>query len=286
LDRLPGLHTLRSMWYGGEPLLRPKIIYDLADRLIEVSRQRSIDYSAAMISNGSRMTRDVAEQLYSRGLRKVQITLDGGRDDHDARRHYLSKKGSYDTIIANVKQWVYDIPIHIDLRVNIDVRNRDGIRALIDDLVAAGLSHLPNLKMYLAPVESVTLGCYSVADKMTKNLKFDQLESSMLRYAFENGPADLPYVPQFMGICAELKPHDFIVVPNGDVHKCWDTVSSSGKRIGTVFEMDALFESKSLLQQQWDSFDPFEHDTCRSCNILPNCSSFCAHKLINTCDAL
>ena len=108
----------------------------------------------------------------------------------------------------------------------------------------------------------------------------------MLRYAFENGLADLPYVPQFMGICSALKPHDFIVVPNGDVHKCWDTVSFSGKRIGTVFEMDALFESKSLLQQQWDSFDPFEHDTCRSCKILPNCSSFCAHKFINASDAL
>jgi len=286
LEQLPGLHTLRSTWYGGEPLLKPDIIYNLADRLIETNKSRNINYTASMISNGSRMTRSIAEKLYSRGLRSVQITLDGAREDHDSRRHYLSKKGSYDTIVSNMKEWIYEFPIQVDLRVNIDERNKDGVKSLIDDLVAEGLSNLPNLKMYFAPVESVTLGCHAVADKMIKKMQYGQLESDLLRYAFENGLADLPYPPYFMGVCSALRPYDFIVVPNGDVHKCWDTVSFPNKRIGSVFEMDALFQNKSPLQQQWEQFNPFDNSTCRSCKILPNCSSFCAHKFVHASDTL
>ncbi|MFZ6766882.1 SPASM domain-containing protein [Undibacterium sp. Di26W] len=286
LEHVPELHTLRSMWYGGEPLLRPTVIYSLADRLIDINKNRGINYTAAMISNGSKMNRAVAQQLYAHGLRTVQITLDGAREDHDSRRYYLSKKGSYDKIIANMKEWIYEIPIKIDLRVNIDERNKGGVLALIDDLAAEGLANLPNLKMYFAPVESITTGCHAIADKMIQKLQYGKLESELLRYAFDKGLSELPYVPSFMGICSALKPNDYIVVPNGDVHKCWDTVSFPNKRIGTIFDLDALFANKSPAQKKWEQFNPFDNATCSSCKILPNCSSFCAHKFVNAADTL
>jgi uncharacterized protein len=281
LDRLPGLHTLRAMWYGGEPLANPAAIESLSRRFIEINRERGINYSASMISNGSLMDRAMAERLYALGLRSVQITLDGARADHDARRHYLSGRGSYDRIIQNIRSWVYDFPIHIDMRVNIDERNRDGVVSLIDDLADQGLANLPNLRMYFAPVESITKGCHAIADKMMQKVQYGQLESMLVRYAYERGLAELPYPPSFMGICSALRPFDFIVVPTGDVHKCWDTVSFPEKKVGSVFDMDALFSNPSLAQREWAEFNPFDNATCRSCKILPNCASFCAHKFVN-----
>ena len=107
-----------------------------------------------------------------------------------------------------------------------------------------------------------------------------------MRYAFERGLADLPYPPSFMGICSALRPFDFIVVPNGDVHKCWDTVSFPEKKIGSVFDLDALFAKPSQAHREWDQFNPFDNATCRSCKILPNCASFCAHKFVNADETL
>jgi len=286
LVQLPKLHTLRAMWYGGEPLLKPAVIHNLARQFIDINKERGINFSASMISNGSKLDRAMAEALYGCGLRSVQITLDGARPDHDARRHYLSGKGSYRRIIENVKSWIYDFPIHVDLRVNIDERNKVGVKALIDDLAEQGLACLPNLKMYFAPVESITQGCHAIADKMVGKIQYGLLEAELVRYAFERGLAELPYPPSFMGICSALRPFDFIVVPNGDVHKCWDTVSFPEKKIGSVFDLEALFTNHSPAQREWEQFNPFGNATCRSCKILPNCASFCAHKFVNAEETL
>jgi uncharacterized protein len=82
-----------------------------------------------------------------------------------------------------------------------------------------------------------------------------------------------------------VRPNDYILVPNGDVHKCWDTVSFPEKRVGTVFEPEALFQKTNATHQIWESFDPFENEICSSCKILPNCTSYCAHKFVYAHDS-
>ena len=287
LDVRPHLKTIQLVWYGGEPLVKKKVIYDVADRLINLSKQRGIQYSAAMVSNGFLMNRDVAQQLSLRGLKTVQITLDGSEPHHDARRHLLNKKGTYQHILANIEEWIDDIPITVNIRVNIDDRNKDDITNLIDDLERRGLAGRNNVQMYFSPVEAITRGCHNISDKTMKKLNYGQLEANLYRYAFEKGLSPLPYPPAFLGICSALRPNDYIIVPNGDVHKCWDTVSFPEKRVGTVFDIDALMgiAQPNLAQQRWDEFDPFENEICSSCKILPNCASYCAHKFVYSEDA-
>jgi uncharacterized protein len=282
----PETSFVQFMWYGGEPLLKRKVIYALSERLAEVCRESGVNYNAAMVSNGHHLTKEVAEQLYGLGLRTVQITLDGPQQHHDGRRHLLNGKGTYSTIVSNIHQWIDTIPIHVMLRVNIDERNKADITTLIDDLDARGFAGKANFKMYFAPVESVTLGCHSISEKMLKKMDYGRLEADLYRYAFDRGLADIPYPPQFMGICNALRPRDFIVVPCGSIHKCWDTVSFADKKVGSVFELDRLFGKTHPQQQKWDRFDPFKNDTCRNCKILPNCASFCAHKFIHAKDTL
>ena len=282
----PEMRQVQFVWYGGEPLVKKNVIYDLSDRLINLSIKRNIKHTASMVSNGYLMDREVAQQLSLRGLRMVQITLDGSEKFHDARRHLLSKKGTYQRIVGNIEQWIDDLPINVNIRVNIDDRNKDDIVNLIDDLVARGLSGRNNLKLYFSPVEAITRGCHNIADKTMAKLNYGQFEAELYRYTFEKGLCDLPYPPKFLGVCSALRPNDYIVVPSGDVHKCWDTVSFPHKKVGTVFDLDELLGIKeNLARQRWDEFDPFSNEICSSCKLLPNCSSYCAHKFVYPEDA-
>jgi uncharacterized protein len=269
------------MWYGGEPLIKKNVIFTLSERLNAITRRRKVNSTASMVSNGYMLDRAVATRLFDLGLRMVQVTLDGSQPYHDQRRALLSKKGTYEKIVGNMREWIEDVQIKVNLRVNIDERNKDDIGALIDDLAERGFAHRPNFKMYFAPVESVTRGCHSVADKMLRKRQYGGLEADLYVKAFRQGLAELPYPAHFIGVCSAMRTNDFIVVPCGSVYKCWDTVSFADQKIGTVFELDALFRNKSIEQLTWDSFDPFSHQTCRNCKILPNCAGFCAHKFIN-----
>ena len=281
----PDLRQMQMIWYGGEPLMRPKVIYEMADRLIDINTRANIHYTASMVSNGFMMTREVAYQLFIRGLKSVQITLDGSQEFHDARRHLLNKKGTYVRILQNVREWIDEIPIAVNIRVNIDERNKKGITRLIDDLQERGFGGRDNFKMYFSPVESNTTACHNVSDLTMQKMQYGQLEAFLYRYAYERGLVDLPYPTRFLGICSALRPNDYIIVPNGDVHKCWDTVSFPEKRIGTVFEPDALFAAQGANSQLWAAFDPFQNEICSSCKLLPSCASYCAHKFIYASDS-
>lgn len=282
LDEQPETEFAQIIWYGGEPLVRKGIIFELSEKLNEITRRRNRNSSAAMVSNGYMLDRPTAQRLYDLGLRMVQITLDGDQEAHDQRRALLSTRGTYEKIVSNMRSWIDDIGIQVNLRVNVDERNRDDIGALIDDLAERGFGFRQNFKMYFAPVESVTRGCHSVADKMLVKREYGGLEADFYVQAFRKGLADLPYPSYFIGICSALRKRDFIVVPCGDVHKCWDTVSFPEHRIGTVSDLDPLFAEGSARQNAWSAFDPLSHPTCRSCKILPNCAGFCAHKFLNS----
>ncbi|XXX72208.1 radical SAM protein [Sorangium sp. So ce134] len=286
LDEQPEINLVQFMWYGGEPLIKKNIIFSLSERLNEITRRRRVNSTASMVSNGYMLDREVASRLYDLGLRMVQVTLDGSQPFHDERRALHSKKGTYDAIVSNMREWIEDVHIKVNLRVNIDERNKEGIGTLIDDLAARGFAGRENFKMYFAPVESVTRGCHSVADKMLRKRQYGGLEADLYVKAFRQGLADLPYPAYFIGVCSALRANDFIVVPCGSVHKCWDTVSFADQKIGTIFDLDGLFRNKSIEQQTWDSFDPFSHQTCRNCKILPNCAGFCAHKFINATETV
>lgn len=283
-DNIKQLHV---SWYGGEPLIRYDIIESLSDRLIALCQQKGLTYVASMVTHGYFLKPKIAKGLYERGLFQAQITLDGPPEIHDSRRHLLSKKGTFERITSNIKAWIDDYPIQIQVRVNIDERNKDELYRLIDHLEEIGLANKPNFKMYFAPVESMTPGCHSVSEVTMRKLDYGLLETKLNYYAFSKGLADLPYPPVFLGICSAVKPLSFILVPNGDIHKCWDTVSFPDKRVGNIYDnIDDLIGNKTPALQKWAKFSPFKNTTCSNCKILPNCAGHCPYKFVHLGDGI
>jgi uncharacterized protein len=80
-----------------------------------------------------------------------------------------------------------------------------------------------------------------------------------------------------MGLCGAAKKNGYVALPNGDLHKCWETVAMPVYRIGSILDdipVEAISESK------WNDWSPFDESECRDCVILPNCLGFCAYHFV------
>lgn len=282
-NNIPTMRHLSVAWYGGEPLMRHKLIKEMSDRFIDIARKRRIRYSSIIVTNGFLLTGEIAKMLEERAVTVAQITLDGPPEHHDARRHLLSKKPTFERIVKNLREAADAAPkVMWSIRVNIDSRNHVDISLLIDMLVDAGLGNRKNVKIYFAPVEAMTEGCHNVSDVTMTKAMYGQLEAELVRKAYDAGLTHLPYPPRYHGNCAAVRPGGFVVLPNGDIHKCWDTVSWPEKKVGDVFDLQAL--STSEMAAKWLKWTPFDNDTCKNCKLLPNCAGACAYKFVHASD--
>ena len=98
-----GVKKLDVTWYGGEPLLYPDIVHDLATQIRDVADQNNCELTMYMVTNGYLFSEALVELIDQIGVVKVQITLDGLQEHHDARRHLRDGTGTFNKIYENLK---------------------------------------------------------------------------------------------------------------------------------------------------------------------------------------
>jgi len=124
---------LTVVWYGGEPLLAKEIIRDISKELIKFCDENNVSYAGNIITNGTLYDNKTALMLKEEcRVKNVQITLDGFKDTHNARRILKSGDDSFSKIIKNIKE-NKDI-IKIAIRINVDKSNVDESKKLIEYL--------------------------------------------------------------------------------------------------------------------------------------------------------
>jgi uncharacterized protein len=124
-----GLSKLYLLLFGGEPLLNPAGCLELLRKSHSIGLDR-----AAMVTNGVLLRRALAVDLYDAGLRDVQITFDGSREDHDGIRVKRSGAGTFDTIVRNVARATEATGLRWNLRVNVSHHNYERIGELFGQL--------------------------------------------------------------------------------------------------------------------------------------------------------
>jgi len=278
LEQIEGRKSFHLTWYGGEPLMDMDAIWDISEEAIKYCDGHGIRYSSMMISNGYKMTVPVAEKLKKARVAKVQITLDGDEATHDSRRHLTSGRGTFAKIIDNIKAVTERRLIKVSIRVNIDGENEAQARKVLDILQAEGLGVKNGVTVYFAPVESVAEAA-SACDACLSKTDYAAVETRLQTLAFEKGLMPMPRMPRHLGLCTAVKPNSYVIVPNGDLHKCWDTVMDSNLRVGSV--IGASRKRDDVTEAMWNNWSPFENEVCRACKLLPSCAGACAFKFVH-----
>ena len=278
-DRLQGRRSFHLTWYGGEPLMDMEAIWDISAEAIRHCDANGIRYSSMMISNGYKMTVPVAEKLKAARVAKVQITIDGDEATHDSRRHLTSGRGTFQRILDNIKAVTERGLLKVSVRVNIDGQNEAQARALLDVLQAQGLGIRNGVSVYFAPVESVAEAAGDGCTSCLSKTDYADVENRLQERAFEMGLMAMPRPPRHLGLCTAVKPNSYVVVPNGDLHKCWDTVMDPALRVGSV--IGASRRSDAVTEAMWNAWSPFDNEICGSCMLLPACAGACAFKFVH-----
>ena len=273
------LRHLHVAWYGGEPLMDRKSVYELSDGIIEICKRNNTSYSAFIVTNGYFLDGATAKALYERKVTTSQVTLDGPAELHDRRRYLTSGKPTYERILNNLAEVMATVPLDVSIRVNVDTTNKDDVCRLMDDLSARGLAGRRNFRIYFAPVEAITEECHDCNMDAMRKAEYGKLEADLYRYAFERRLSPLPKAPLYHGTCQAVRPNGILVTPDGDLHKCWDTVMNKELRVGTIFDAEAV--AASPINKAWLAWTPFENSTCRSCPIMPTCAGACAFKFVH-----
>jgi uncharacterized protein len=291
--KLEGKRTLAVSWYGGEPLLAKaqEILFGLSGKFIsfcDEKKKEKIFYNAMIVTNGYFLTRDVARRLADLKVFTAQVTLDGDREVHDRRRVLRGGGPTFDRILENLVHVVEDGQLDIHIRVNIDKRNCESIEGLMDKLCDAGLAGRKNLSMYFAPVDICSRECLKIAAEVMPLEEYASIEARLLKVAAGRKLA-VPSMPfRMFSLCAAVKPNGFVILPNGDVHKCWNTVPSPEDKVCGIDDIDSA--DSTPIQAQWLERGLFSLPECQTCPMLVNCAGGCAHiaksGLANPCRSL
>jgi len=121
-------------FFGGEPLLNLPVLYYLSERLNGACTDRGVAILINIITNGLLLSRELVERLNPLGLNGIKITLDGDRDAHNMSRPLRGGQGTFDRIVAAVREVA---PLtRIAVGGNFDVETADSYPALLDFLAA------------------------------------------------------------------------------------------------------------------------------------------------------
>ena len=254
--------NLVLIWYGGEPLLAIDIIIYLSKKIIEYCENKNIRFISSMTTNGYLLSEEYATLLKDSGCLDVQITIDGDKESHDKRRILHNGNGSFDRIIDNINK-IYKI-LNLSIRVNIDKKNFNGIKPLIDRLVDIGLTEAV---IKFSRIEN----CGGYFDNTSFNAEeFSIIEVDLIRYALSKGMKNCIGLPKPMyGFCEPSMKYSLELDPEGNEFLCWE-------QLGRINNPNSFIESSRYLKETHH----WEKESCKTCSIYPICLAGCPQRCL------
>jgi uncharacterized protein len=266
-------------WYGGEPLLAKETIFDLSQKIIAITEENKVEYSAGMVTNGYLLSEDpdTMQNLKKNRIKFIHVTLDGPREVHNSRRMLKGSNGpTFDRILEGIKL-LKSNGIETYIRVNIDRSNIDNISRLLDVLKENDLS---DIFIYLGHVIPYTTGCKSYESSCILTEEFSTINQAFYEnlslMGFEAGRES--FYPRFARACDANRKNAFVLDPDGDMYKCWTEVGNKTASIGKIGDLPQEDNEKENREIQWLAWEPFEYPDCVECKMLPICMGGCAHQ--------
>ncbi|HSL59925.1 MAG TPA: radical SAM protein [Acidimicrobiales bacterium] len=268
---LKGRRSLSVTWFGGEPLLQAATVLSLSRRLMRVASYSGATYSAAIITNGTLITPELAADLRAARVATAQITVDGTPDVHDLLRPTASGRGSFEATLRGVAA-AHAAGVGVELRVNIDRRNAPKVPALLDLLAERGLFVDLGFVRTEPPAVFGPELVGAVERTYLEVGEFAQLEIDLLEHARSLGfRVGVGFDTATSTPCAAVRSSHLAIEPGGRVKRCWADVADDDRTIGSL---GALGLTVTAADDRWRDYEPFDTG-CETCPFLPVCWGGC-----------
>lgn len=282
--------------FGGEPLL-PSTRRPVAAIL---ERAQARGFLVGATTNGVNLTRyaDLLEK-HQAILTAFQVTLDGPKAVHDARRHRLGGQGTFDEIVRGI-DLLLSLEIGVNLRVNLDRANLPALPELVAFIQHKGWADSPWLEFSLAPVTvHQEKGCQGQYTQALTELELARQVQTMME---ENAAVAevchlgfLRHLEHLIGIlepeklgrgkwgaprrtgprfwyCEASTDKQFVFTPEGLIYACTEAVGQPQHAIG---RFDPKLDIWRERQGEWVGRTILSHPKCRECAISTLCGGGC-----------
>lgn len=239
------LNDTSLLLFGGEPLLNPDGALGMLRALTPLGVSK-----AEIVTNGVLLIRQRAIDLADAGLKRVQITFDGARRNHDAIRMTRNGRGTYNTILRNVSDAAEATDLSWHFRVNMSHRNLDGLEELVHDLGNAVPAERASL--HLALIDDVGIGydnAVSYNDELRERIL--ALHERAIGYGMfiplSKPLTACPYCGDFGGA------RGAVINADGKLYSCWETAGRDPSWI--VGDVTTGFLPDETIRNRWVACD-------------------------------
>ena len=263
------IDKIEIQFFGGEPLMEYENMLRFMDEL-KNTIDENIYIGGNVTTNGYYLTKDRMEELCKRNITSFQITIDGLKETHDQTRYLVNKKGTWDTIINNLKEIkTLDCHFNIVLRTN-----------YTPVLLQTFPQYFKFIKENFGDDGRYSVYFEAVKDlgNLDENLKITDNEKNETSYIMDlaggfklNLESFSTHLAPFSMRCYAGKKHYYIIDYDGTIRKCSVDLDSSYNNLGNVSEGYENMDYK--MNASWTRYMPA--DKCLNCTIFPIC---CAKK--------
>lgn len=274
------LTDIELRWYGGEPLLNPRAIFDISRKIKKASQKMGFTFSSRMASNGTLLSSGLVRKLVrDANLTKLDITLDGFGTMHDLSRPLHSGKASYELIKAALRDIMelsqYLSRFEITVRVNITNRNLDSIEDLIADL--SFLAHNKHFSIQFMPVYEWGVESDAYRPKKTE---VDQAIVQYLKVALQTGiTTELLPLQTLNAPCMASTVMSELISVEGNIYSCSEYPLTPDNHeshiLGNIRKCRSLPRKLDELDQYQSSLSI---EKCGLCPFFPVCGGGCPRK--------
>ncbi len=264
-----GGESIAVTWFGGEPLLNIPIIAFVTQRL----RLRTKQYRAQIITNGTKLTPSTTALLRQLDVQSAQITIDGPRALHDAKRPTRGGRGSFDRILENVV--TASKAMHIALRVNLSqgyAVNIDDFARFTCDIFSATSGRV---SPYFAAVVGIRDRPRTMAHAYGDRVHFVAQVEAIYSRALELGYTGfIPWLSVEEG-CVATSPRGIVVGPDGSLFKCWEEPGAPSEQTVGHLARNTQTEQEMEHERQYLGLSKRFLAECGECRYQPVCSGGC-----------
>ena len=261
------INNLNIGFFGGEPLLGFDCVREIVKYSDEICRENNVNLRLNFTSNGGLLTDEIISFLsnYECGF---QITLDGGRYNHDHTRFSKDGSGSYDVIVNNIKK-LAEQHVQVVIRVNYTAKNIGSVREILSDFINIEES----LKSYLSfDFQRVWQERQSRFDETESEV--NQIRDDFRRAAFF---VSTNYIPQYVtNVCYGDKRNHVLINYNGDVFGCTARDFTVENRIGYLTNEGIIKFNQNKIELR-ETYK-LSNESCKKCSIAPLCGGGCKQR--------
>lgn len=259
---------LNLSFFGGEPLLyfetSAKELIIHADKLC---KEYNTSLQLSFTSNGYALSDRIIQWLanYSCGF---QITLDGGRDCHNATRFSKPGSGTYDRIVDNILKLAKN-GIRVIVRINYTSKNIDSVENILNSFSNLSPEIADNLSFDFQRVWQDRDSKYDITEN-----KVIEIRDSFSKKGFTVHSNHI--IKSVKYPCYADKLNYSLINYNGDVFGCTARDFTKKNRIGILDESGEIhYDDEELYKRRKAKYTKA---ICQTCRIAPLCGGGCNQK--------